>query len=52
MKIINIIRLFLWKFAKISFKVTGIIINYIARETGEAAREATKPSNPPRIWWW
>ena len=52
MKAVNMLLTFFWKFTKVSFRVTGIIMNYIAKEAGRVTREAARPSNPPRIWWW
>ncbi|HFI0723713.1 TPA: hypothetical protein ACGO8I_001827 [Streptococcus suis] len=42
----------LGKLAKFSFVVIGMIMNYIAKETGRVWKENASPSNPPRIWWW
>ncbi|HFI0632664.1 TPA: hypothetical protein ACGO92_000566 [Streptococcus suis] len=42
----------LGKIVKFSFVLIGMIMNYIAKETGRVWKETAKPSNPPRIWWW
>lgn len=52
MNIVNKLLSFLWKFTKISFKVIGILMEYISKETGRVCKETAKPSNTPRIWWW
>ncbi len=42
----------LGKLIKFSFVVIGMIMNYIAKETGRVWKETARPSSRPRIWWW
>lgn len=42
----------LGKLVKFSFVVIGMIMKYIAKETGRVWKETAKPSRIRYKWWW